>query len=95
MNNSENFQKWKTDDTIRTGFFFDIFEKMLEQIDLVKSQVVSVSATNDIPKLPSGGKAKTDLLLTIDTYDGELVVTYSCRLNIRTDFDYYKLQYSI
>ena len=79
MNSSENFQKWKTDDTIRTGFFYDIFEKMLEQIDLVKSQVVSVNATNDIPKLPSGGKAKTDLLLTVDTYDGELVFTYSCK----------------
>ena len=79
LNNSDNFLKWKNNDTIKTGFVYDIFIKFIENMSLTKSQVVGISATNDIPKLSSGGKAKTDVLVTVDTFDGEYTFTYSCK----------------
>lgn len=79
LNNTENFLKWKNNDSIKTGFVYDMFIKLIENMDLKRSQVVGINATNDIPKLPSGGKAKTDVLVTVDTFDGEYTFTYSCK----------------
>ena len=79
LNSTENFLKWKNNDSIKTGFVYDIFIKLVENMDLKKQDVVSIKATNDVPRLPSGGKAKTDILVTVDTFNGEYTFTYSCK----------------
>ncbi|MDE7254404.1 MAG: MspI family type II restriction endonuclease [Acetatifactor sp.] len=79
LNSTENFLKWKNNDPIKTGFVYDIFIRLVENMDLKKQDVVSINATNDVPRLPSGGKAKTDILVTVDTFDGEYTFTYSCK----------------
>ena len=79
INNKDNYLKWKNNDAIKTGFMYDIFLLLIDSIGLIKSQIVSISATNDIPMLPTGGKAKTDILVTVETYDGEFQYTFSCK----------------
>lgn len=79
LNSTENFLKWKNDDSIKTGYVYDIYMRLVENMALKKKDVVSINATNDIPKLPTGGKAKTDILVTVDTFDGEYTFTYSCK----------------
>jgi hypothetical protein len=79
LNSTENFMKWKNEDDIKTGFFYDMFLKLVESMALKKSGIVGINATNEIPKLPSGGKPKTDILVTVDTFEGELTYTYSCK----------------
>ena len=79
LNNTENLLKWKNNDSIKTGFMYDVFLLLVDNMGLIKSQVVSITATNTIPKLPSGGKAKTDILVTVDTFDGEYKYTFSCK----------------
>ncbi len=79
LNSTENFLKWKNNDSIKTGFVYDVFLKLVENMDLKKQEVVGINATNDIPKLPTGGKAKTDILVTVDTFEGEYTFTYSCK----------------
>lgn len=66
-------------DSIKTGYVYDIYMRLVENMALKKKDVVSINATNDIPKLPTGGKAKTDILVTVDTFDGEYTFTYSCK----------------
>ncbi len=79
LNSTENFLKWKNDDSIKTGYVYDIYMRLVENMALKKKDVVSINATNDIPKLPTGGKAKTDILVTVDTFDSEYTFTYSCK----------------
>lgn len=79
LNNTDNFLKWKNNDPIKTGFVYDIYLRLIESMNLNKHDVVGISATNDVPRLPSGGKAKADILVTVDTFDGEYTFTYSCK----------------
>lgn len=79
LNSTENYLKWKNSDSIKTGFVYDVYIKLIENMDLKKQDVVGINATNDVPRLPSGGKAKTDILVTVDTFDGEYTFTYSCK----------------
>lgn len=79
LNSTENFLKWKNNDSIKTGFVYDVYIKLVENMDLKKQDVVGINATNDVPRLPSGGKAKTDILVIVDTFDGEYTFTYSCK----------------
>jgi len=41
-------------------------------------KILSLNAISDIPKLPSGGTPKTDVLLKIKTADGIINNTFSC-----------------
>ena len=79
LNNKDNFSKWKNQNDIKTGYMFDIFMKFVEHMDLDRDQVVGINATNDIPKLPTGGQPKTDVLVSVDSYEGEQIFTFSCK----------------
>ena len=79
LNNQDNNSKWKNGNDIQTGYMYDVYCSFMESMDLNRSQVVGIVATNDIPKLPTGGQPKTDILVTVDTYEGENVYTYSCK----------------
>ena len=79
LNSTDNFLKWKNDDTIKTGYVYNVFLQLVESMDLKKTQAVGIKVTCDIPRLPTGGKAKTDILVTVDTYEGEFTFTFSCK----------------
>lgn len=79
LNNKENFSKWKNQNSVQTGYMYDIFTRFIENMDLDRNQVVGINATNTIPKLPTGGPPKTDVLVSVDSYEGELFFTYSCK----------------
>lgn len=79
LNNFENLLKWKFDDSVKIGFMYDVFLMLVDNMGLIKSQVKSLKATNDIPKLPSGGKPKTDILVCVETEEGEIKYTFSCK----------------
>ncbi len=79
LNNKENLSKWQNNNSIQTGYMFDVFSSFVEYMCLERDQVVGITATNDIPKLPTGGQPKTDVLVTVDTYEGELIYTFSCK----------------
>lgn len=79
LNNQENYSKWKDGNDILTGYMYDVYRLFMESMELNRSQVVGINATNEIPKLPTGGQPKTDVLVSVDTYEGEFVFTYSCK----------------
>lgn len=78
-----NLEKWKTDSNIIEGMHFDIFKNIVECFGLDKANTASITATSDkkeIGKLPSGGNPKTDVLVSVNTYDGQIVhYTISCK----------------
>lgn len=79
LNNQENFSKWKNKNEIQTGYMYNVFYEFAEFMNLKRDQVVGINATNVIPKLPTGGQPKTDVLVTVDTYEGEFIFTFSCK----------------
>ena len=79
INNKDNFSKWKNQNDIQTGYMYDIFIKFVDYMNLDRYQVVGINATNDIPKLPTGGQPKTDVLVSVDSYECESIFTYSCK----------------
>ncbi len=79
LNNKANLLKWKKSDDIEIGYVYDVFLNFVETMELNKDQVVGISATNVVPSLPSGGKPKTDVIVTVDTYEGETKYTFSCK----------------
>lgn len=73
LNNPSNFEKWKNNDDILVGLHFNIFEKLVHTFRIQQDNVVSLMATSDkssIGLLPSGGPAKTDVLVTVVFTDG-------------------------
>ena len=47
LNSTENFLKWKNNDSIKTGYVYDIYMRLIENMALNKKDVVSINATND------------------------------------------------
>jgi hypothetical protein len=52
---------------------------VLTKLQIKKEDVISFNATSDIPKLPSGGSPKTDVLLEVQTLNGIKDFTFSCK----------------
>ena len=84
LENPWNLKKWKTGDLNLEGMHYDIFESIVECFGLNRNTVSSISATSDkseIGLLPSGGPAKTDVLVhvyTTDNPEGD-IYTISCK----------------
>ena len=83
MINPQNLEKWKNDDSVIDGYHYTIFEKIINKIGIDSATTTEIVATTDIPKLPSGGSPKTDVLLKAFFNDGSSKnFTFSCK---RTD----------
>jgi hypothetical protein len=83
LTNKDNLLKWKTDNPIIVGVFYDIFKRIMDAFFLEPSSVEMIYATADsqeIGKLPSKGSPKTDVLVTVYLYDGTTkTYTISCK----------------
>ncbi len=79
FNNRQNLDKWKNGTETTVGYLYTLFYDIVNKIGLNKEEVISFYATSDIPKLPSGGMPKTDVLLKVNTNIGEEIHTFSCK----------------
>lgn len=80
MNNDQNLEKWKGRSTTSVGYLYSLFADVMKALRVRNDQVDYVCATSDIPKLPSGGSPKTDVLVEINMADGTKTdFTFSCK----------------
>lgn len=79
LNNVENWNKWRNSSSTSVGYLFTLFKDVMEKFELNPKTVLSVSATNSIPKLKSGGMPKTDVLVKVNTTLGQKTYTISCK----------------
>ncbi len=83
LSNEQNLNIWKNNDTLKTGLYYSTFKKIVDVLGLVPDDIENLSATADdkiIGQLPTGGKAKTDVLLTITKTNGTTEKhTFSCK----------------
>lgn len=80
LNNSQNLDKWKNLSSTSVGYLYELFVDVMRALRVKPTEVTNVSATSDIPKLPSGGSPKTDVLVEIRKIDGKKEdFTFSCK----------------
>ena len=78
-----NFVKWTENKPTDVGFQFDVFERIVDCFGLDRSDVAGIRATCDkkeIGRLTSGGTAKTDIIVSAELKNGEILnFTISCK----------------
>ncbi len=80
LNDQQNFSKWKGQSMTSVGYLYTLFTDVMNALRIDSNAVTNVFATTDIPKLPSGGSPKTDVLLEIELFDGtHMDYTFSCK----------------
>ena len=80
LNNSQNLDKWKNSSSTSVGYLYALFADVMRTLQIKPTEVTYVSATSNIPKLPSGGSPKTDVLLEVRKVDGTKEdFTFSCK----------------
>lgn len=79
LDDKQNFEKWKYNATTSTGYLYPLYLDVLKILGLKKEEVIALKAISDIPKLPSGGQPKTDVLLYAETAQGIRNYTFSCK----------------
>lgn len=78
LSNHENLLVWQGD-KLAVGMEYPIYAKLLNKWSC-PHDILSVTATTDIPALPSGGNPKTDVLAVVKYADGaENRFTISCK----------------
>jgi len=80
LNNIENFNKWKHDTPGSVGYMYTMFLQVVQKLGLIPENITDLSATTNVPKLPSGGLPKADILITV-THDNndEESIGISCK----------------
>ncbi len=80
LNNQQNLEKWKGSSSTAVGYLYSLFEDVMKALGIKRQELILVSATSDIPKLPSGGSPKTDVLVELSMSDGtKKDYTFSCK----------------
>lgn len=80
MNSNQNLEKWKGLSSTSVGYLYTLFADVMRALKVSADKVDYIYATSDIPKLPSGGSPKTDVLIEISMNDGtRLDYTFSCK----------------
>lgn len=82
LSNSQNLQKWQSESDTIEGVHFEMFLKILTCFNLDKKTVSKIDATCDkriIGLLPSGGPAKTDVLVKVYSDKGIAYFSISCK----------------
>lgn len=79
INYPDNLKIWNSTDNNVLGNQYLIFYQILHKLNLQKP-IIDISATTDIPKLPSGGNPKTDVAITVTYNDNTTdLFTISCK----------------
>lgn len=82
LSNSQNLKKWQTESDTIEGVHFEMFLRILDCFGLNKKSVSKIDASCDkkiIGLLPSGGPAKTDVLVTVYSDKGKECFSISCK----------------
>lgn len=79
LNDKQNFEKWKYKTATLTGYFYPFYIDIMKILRLDSRDIIGLNATSNIPKLPSGGSPKTDVLLYVKTIKGIENYTFSCK----------------
>ncbi|WP_034450148.1 MspI family type II restriction endonuclease [Butyrivibrio sp. AE2032] len=79
LNNVQNMERWNHTSNTKVGYLYSLYCNVMNKFGVRPQELLSVSATSDIPKLPSGGNPKTDVLATIETTNGSYDFTISCK----------------
>ncbi len=97
LNNTENFQKWKSCDDLKVGLNYSLFLEILNAFNLDRDKTAQIKATSDdkiIGLLPSGGKPKTDVLVTTtDTNGIKTYYTISCKKTSNSSVGVHQFKY--
>lgn len=82
LNNTTNLKSYKNNTCIEP-----LFSKIINQIcagNVEKENIIAIQATDTIPKLLSGGNAKTDIIIEIVTIEGTCIETVSVKRTNKT-----------
>lgn len=70
--------------SFEAGYAFVLFEKIVGASGVDVDRISCISATSDIPPLPSGGPGKTDVIVSYRMSDGEVVEQkISCKRTLK------------
>lgn len=85
MEHNGNLERLKAGSSSNeSGYSFTLFKMTVDAMGLDASQISSISATNDIPSLPSGGPGKTDVVVRYTMQDGSTIEQkISCKRTLR------------
>ncbi|MCM1399349.1 MAG: MspI family type II restriction endonuclease [Clostridium sp.] len=79
LNNRQNLEKWKNTTMTAVGYLYSLFVDVMDKLYCNPQEINNIKATSEIPKLPSGGMPKTDVLIEVDTYNGMKSYSLSCK----------------
>lgn len=79
LNNDQNFDKWKNGSETAVGYLYSLYMDVIKKLNIKKDEVLTLKATSEIPKLPSGGTPKADVFLEVQTVNGNKDYTFSCK----------------
>ncbi|PHM17914.1 MAG: hypothetical protein CJD30_03905 [Sulfuricurvum sp. PD_MW2] len=82
LNNTTNLKSYKSNTSAEP-----LFNKIINQIcagNVDKENIIAIQATDTIPKLLSGGNAKTDIIIAIVTTEGTCTETISVKCTNKT-----------
>lgn len=79
LNNPQNFERWRNNTSLNVGYLYTLYCDVMNKFCISPKDVISVHASSNIPKLPSGGSPKTDVIAVIETSSGESDFTISCK----------------
>ncbi len=80
LNNVQNLKKWKGISTTAVGYMYTLYADVMRALRVDPNSLECIDATSDIPKLPSGGLPKTDVLVELTMSDGtKMDYTFSCK----------------
>ncbi len=79
LKNRENLERLKNHSSLEVGYLYSLYKDVVSALNINSQDILSVDATSNIPKLPSGGSPKTDVLVIIETINGKVDFAISCK----------------
>lgn len=79
LNDKQNYKKWAENYKLTDGYFYPLFLMIIKKLNLKSDEVNEITATTKIPSLATGGKPKTDVLVSVRINDETKIFTISCK----------------
>lgn len=80
ISSKDNYLRWREGNQLIVGDDYQMFSMIVERLGLDSRDIVELTATDDIPKLPTGGLPKTDVAILAKHLDGTVgTYTISCK----------------
>lgn len=80
LKSAKNLAKYQSGDSTLVGHDFGLFETMMQAWGLDARTIRRIEATDNVPRLSTGGKPKTDVIATVHFLNGSTeTFTISCK----------------